>query len=92
MKTPKKQKTPPPKGVFSPTEGQEKGRRYYTLGLDGFIRKARLVHGEKYDYSKVVYVNNRTKVAIVCPIHGEFCKSRIPISMVRDALNAERTE
>jgi len=37
-----------------------------------FINKALLMHGDKYDYSKVVYVGNKTKVTIVCPIHGEF--------------------
>ena len=37
-----------------------------------FIKKAREVHGDKYDYSKVEYVNNHTKVCIICPIHGEF--------------------
>lgn len=37
-----------------------------------FVREARLVHGDKYDYSKVVYANRTTKVCIVCPIHGEF--------------------
>lgn len=37
-----------------------------------FIMKARLVHDDKYNYSKVVYVNNYTKVCIICPIHGEF--------------------
>lgn len=37
-----------------------------------FIEKAKLVHGDKYDYSKVKYVNNRVKVCIVCPKHGEF--------------------
>lgn len=37
-----------------------------------FIRKARLVHGDKYDYSKVSYVNSTTDVCIICPIHGEF--------------------
>lgn len=36
-----------------------------------FIRRARLVHGDKYDYSKVEYVNSQTKVCIICPIHGE---------------------
>ena len=39
---------------------------------EDFIRKSRLVHGDKYDYSKVEYVTNRTKVCIVCPEHGEF--------------------
>jgi hypothetical protein len=37
-----------------------------------FVEKAIKKHGEWYDYSKVVYVNNRTKVCIICPIHGEF--------------------
>ena len=40
--------------------------------LDKFIKKAKSVHGNKYDYSKVCYVNSQTKVCIVCPIHGEF--------------------
>ena len=30
------------------------------------------VHGDKYDYSKVEYINNKTKVCIICPEHGEF--------------------
>ena len=37
-----------------------------------FIEKAKQVHGYKYDYSNVEYINNKTKVCIVCPIHGEF--------------------
>lgn len=42
------------------------------LTTEEFIRKAREVHGDKYDYSKVEYVNSQTKVCIICPIHGEF--------------------
>jgi hypothetical protein len=37
-----------------------------------FIEKARALHGNKYDYSEVVYVNNQTKVKIICPEHGVF--------------------
>lgn len=37
-----------------------------------FIEKAKSIHGDKYDYSKVDYVNNHTKVCIICPKHGEF--------------------
>lgn len=37
-----------------------------------FIEKARKVHGNKYDYSKVEYINSKTKVCIICPEHGEF--------------------
>lgn len=39
---------------------------------DQFIKDAKMVHGEKYDYSKVEYKNNSTKVCIICPEHGEF--------------------
>ena len=33
------------------------------------------VHGDKYDYSKVEYINNITKVIITCSEHGEFKQS-----------------
>ena len=37
-----------------------------------FIRKARELHGDTYDYSKVEYINNSTNVNIICKKHGEF--------------------
>jgi Zn finger protein HypA/HybF involved in hydrogenase expression len=37
-----------------------------------FIEKALLVHGNKYDYSNVNYINNTTKVEILCNTHGIF--------------------
>jgi very-short-patch-repair endonuclease len=37
-----------------------------------FIEKAKIVHGEKYNYSKVCYVNANRKVIIDCKQHGEF--------------------
>lgn len=37
-----------------------------------FIAKAKAVHNNKYDYSKVTYVNSKTKVTIICPFHGDF--------------------
>jgi len=40
--------------------------------LTQFIQKAKEKHNNKYDYSKVVYINNKTKIIIKCPIHGEF--------------------
>lgn len=42
------------------------------MTTEEFIKKARKVHGDKYDYSKVEYVNTATKVCIICPVHGEF--------------------
>ena len=40
--------------------------------LEVFIENSKEVHNNKYDYSKVIYVNNTTKVIIGCPIHGDF--------------------
>ena len=40
-----------------------------------FLHKAELVHGTKYDYSKVNYTYARDKVIIICPLHGEFVKT-----------------
>lgn len=45
------------------------------LTKDNFIEKAREIHSNKYDYSKVVYQNNYTKVYIICPEHGEFLQT-----------------
>lgn len=36
-----------------------------------FVQKARIVHGERYDYTEVVYVNNETAIWITCIEHGE---------------------
>ncbi len=35
-----------------------------------FIKKAKFIHGNKYDYSLVQYLNNKTKVEIICNVEG----------------------
>jgi len=48
-------------------------RRYLqSSNTNEFISKAKLIHGDKYDYSKTIYVNALTKVKIICSKHGEF--------------------
>jgi Protein of unknown function (DUF723) len=42
------------------------------LTIEEFIYKANEKHNHKYDYSLVQYVNNSTKVKILCPLHGIF--------------------
>lgn len=42
------------------------------LTTEQFITNARKIHGDEYDYSRVVYLNNRTSVEIICKIHGIF--------------------
>ncbi len=39
---------------------------------DSFIEKANLIHNNKYDYSKVSIINYKTKITIICDIHGIF--------------------
>jgi hypothetical protein len=52
--------------------GIERTANKRRCGTEQFIKMAKEVHGDKYDYSKVEYVNNETKVCIICPEHGEF--------------------
>ena len=40
-----------------------------------FILRSQKIHENKYDYSKVNYVNSYTKVIIGCPVHGEFTQA-----------------
>ena len=55
-----------------PKCGKESSDKLRTSNSNEFIKKAVKVHGDKYDYSKVEYVNCHTKVCIICPKHGEF--------------------
>ena len=55
------------------SECWEENRKFAKLyDTDTFIEKAKKVHGDKYDYSKVNYINTNTKVCIICQEHGEF--------------------
>jgi len=42
---------------------------------DTFIEKAKALHGEKYDYSRIKYKNIKSKIRIRCIKHGIFQKS-----------------
>lgn len=43
--------------------------------LENFLLKSKIKFGDKFDYSKFIYVNAKTKSIIVCPIHGEFIQT-----------------
>ena len=51
--------------------------RSYKKTTEEFVAESRIIHGDKYDYSKVDYKNAHTKVCIICPEHGEFWQSPI---------------
>lgn len=50
----------------------DKLRSVYKKSTENFISQAIEVHGDLYDYSKVVYENNATPVVIGCKVHGVF--------------------
>ena len=50
----------------------EKRAINYTLSTENFIKKAKEIHGDKYDYSKVEYKGTKTLIRIICSKHGEF--------------------
>ena len=49
---------------------KKRGRIKRTTGE--FVKKAIKIHGDKYDYSKTIYINSRSKILIICRKHGEF--------------------
>lgn len=38
-----------------------------------FLKRAKEIHGDRYEYQIVEYDGRHTKVTIVCPDHGRFC-------------------
>ena len=61
-----------PRNHLRSDSGCDKCKSNVRLTNESFINKAREIHGDKYDYSKVNYVNKNSKLIIICPIHGEF--------------------
>lgn len=59
-------------GHGCPLCGRESLQKTQALTLQEFIQKAREIHRNKYDYSKVDYYNSSTPITINCPKHGEF--------------------
>ena len=55
------------------------------LNTEEFIKRAKKVHGETYDYSLVKYRTNRIKIKIICKTHGIF--EQIPSNHVSKSQN-----
>ena len=55
-----------------PKCGRETGISKRIRSDKQFIKEAREIHGDKYDYSKTEYKRVDKKVTITCPIHGDF--------------------
>lgn len=59
-------------GCGCPKCGKIKSSENNKQNKEEWVKKAKEIHGNKYDYSKVVYKGWNEKVCIICPIHGEF--------------------
>jgi len=48
------------------------GKNNKKLTTNTFIEIAIAIHGDKYDYSEVIYTTSSAKVKIICKVHGAF--------------------
>ena len=42
------------------------------MNTENFIKKAKSIHGNEYDYSKTIYKGSHEKIIVTCKIHGDF--------------------
>lgn len=59
-------------GRGCPICGEEKRRLSKMNKLFDVIKRANIVHNNKYNYSKSIYKGEKINMCIICPIHGEF--------------------
>lgn len=60
------------KGQGCPKCGRVKNTKNTTKTTEQFIKEAKEIHGDTYDYSKVIYKGVHNKVILLCKEHGEF--------------------
>ena len=63
------------RGQGCPSCGVESRIQKQTYDQSLFLELSRELHGDTYDYSKVLYGGSKTKVTIVCSKHGEFLQT-----------------
>lgn len=69
------------RGRNCPECAKEIKRKKLLSNTEEFIAKAKKVHGDKYDYSEVNYIDKKTLVIIKCNICGEKFKQRPDIHL-----------
>jgi Zn ribbon nucleic-acid-binding protein len=55
--------------------GYEQRSIPHKLTQADFLRRSSQIHQNKYDYSRVRYLNSSTKIEIGCPLHGYFLQT-----------------
>lgn len=61
-----------PRNHLRSNSGCNKCKPNVGLTTEQFIERGKVLHNNKYDYSKIIYVNKLSKLNIICPKHGEF--------------------
>lgn len=59
-------------GQGCPKCALDKKHNGFRKSLQSFIEDASIVHNNRYDYSKSLYINNKSKINIICVKHGIF--------------------
>lgn len=67
--------SPDPFVVLNIINTDQVPKKKRVANIHDFIARAREVHGDRYDYSKVIYLTSQKKVIIICYIHGEFTQT-----------------
>jgi hypothetical protein len=64
------------RGVGCPTCGcEQRGRSKTAKAAAEFISKAKKIHGDRYDYSRVKYQKASKKVQLACKLHGPWLQT-----------------
>lgn len=50
----------------------DRNRRQFTKSRDEFVKQSNKIHNFKYDYTSSNYINDSTKIEIICQKHGSF--------------------
>jgi Zn finger protein HypA/HybF involved in hydrogenase expression len=61
-----------PRGHGCPKCGMKQRDVKHISDTDHFIKKARLIHGDKYIYNKAEYRGINNKLIVTCPKHGDW--------------------
>ena len=59
---------------------------------ESFIIKAKKIHGDEYNYSKINYVNQKIKIVITCKKHGDFLQQPSNHLLGKGCLKCGRVE
>jgi hypothetical protein len=59
-------------GDGCPVCGREIASLKIKMSVSDFLEKAKKIHGNLYDYSKIKYINCITPIILNCNIHGDF--------------------